>query len=132
MTDFEKMFVKGSLAVSTVVMLMIFYGVSQRRKRDRHVKIMRTAGIVDIVLVLAIVAIRRALPKAMEADTTILRVHLAFSIPALLLWFSAFYTGSQRLKGKCITVHKWNAIVFLICRTGNYVTSFFLHPASSE
>ena len=132
MTKEEQLFVQGSLVVSTVVMGMIFYGVSQRKNRDRHVKIMTTAGIADIVLVLAIVAIRRALPKAMEAETTILRIHLAFSIPALLLWFSAFYTGFQRKKGKCVKLHKANAITFLIMRTGNYVTSFFLHSPAED
>ena len=120
-------FVQVSLAISTVILITIYYGVSQRKNRRRHVPIMLGCGIADILLVLAIIAWRKALPKAMEAETTILRVHLVFSIPALLLWFTAFYTGWRRKRGECVRVHKWNAIAFLVARTGNWVTSFFVY-----
>ncbi|MGA1203774.1 MAG: hypothetical protein ACYTGJ_05055 [Planctomycetota bacterium] len=128
----DRLFVDVSLVVSTCILGLIYYGVSQRRNRARHVRIMTVAGILDITLVLAIVAVRRALPKAMEADTTILRVHLAFSIPALLLWFTAFHTGRRRLQGRCVRLHRVNAIAFLIARTGNWVTSFFIHPPPED
>lgn len=120
-------FVLVSLIVSTMVLAGVYYGVSQRKNRRRHVKVMVTCGIVDILLVLAIVIVRKALPKAMEADTDILRVHLMFSVPALLLWFSAFISGAKRLKGQWVGFHRFNAIAFLIARTGNWVTSFFVY-----
>ena len=120
-------FVLVSLIISTMVLAGGFYGVSQRKNRRRHVKVMLTCGIVDILLVLAIVVVRKALPTAMEADTQILRIHLMFSIPALLLWFTAFASGRQRLRGKWVTFHRFNAIAFLIARTGNWVTSFFVY-----
>ncbi len=121
------LFVTVSLILSTVILLSIYYGVSQRKNRERHIRIMVSCGIADILLVLAIVYFRRALPKAMEADTTILKVHLVFSIPALLLWFTAFWSGIQRKKEKCLRFHRWNAISFLVARTGNWVTSFFVY-----
>jgi len=121
------LFVTVSLMVSTVILLSINYGVSQRKNRDRHIRVMVSCAIADILLVLAIVYFRRALPKAMEADTTILRVHLAFSIPALLLWFTALWSGMQRKKEKYMRFHRWNAISFLVVRTGNWVTSFFVY-----
>lgn len=120
-------FVQVSLAISTLILIAIFYGVAQRKNRRRHVPIMVGCGIADIILVLAIIVWRHALPKAMEADTTILRIHLAFSIPALLLWFTAFYSGVRRKKGKCVGFHRANAILFLIARTGNWITSFFVY-----
>ncbi len=120
-------FVQVSLVISTLILITIFYGVSQRKNRRRHVPIMVGCGIADILLVVAIIGMRRALPQAMEADTAILRIHLAFSIPALLLWFSAFYSGFMRKKGKCVGFHKFNAIAFLVARTGNWVTSFFVY-----
>ncbi len=121
------LFVKVSLVLSTLVLIGIYVGVALRRDPKRHVPIMITCGIVDILLVVAIVAIRHALPTAMHPETWILRVHLAFSIPALFCWFAAFISGSQRRRGRWVRFHKINAIVFLICRTGNWATSFFVY-----
>jgi len=120
-------FVLVSLVLSTLVLAGIWVGVALRRDRRRHIPIMVTCGIVDIALVAAIVVARNAIPQALEARTGVLRVHLAFSVPALLGWFTAFASGAKRRKGKWIAFHRWNAIVFLVARTGNWITSFFVY-----
>ena len=121
------LFVKIALVISTLVLVGVYVGVWFRRDRRRHVPIMITCGIVDIALVIAIIAFRRAVPTAMEAETTVLRIHLAFSIPSLACWITAFASGFQRLGGKWVRFHRWNAMVFLVCRTGNWATSFFVY-----
>ena len=121
------LFVKLSLIASSLIVMGICVGVALRHDRRRHVPIMVTCGIADIALVIAIVVMRRAIDTAMAAETWILRVHLMFSVPALLLWFSAFASGFQRRKGKWVRFHRGNAIAFLICRFGNWVTSFFVY-----
>jgi len=120
-------FVAVSLVLSTLVLIGIGVGVAFRRHRRIHIPLMIGCGIADISLVLAIVLVRRALPTALEADTAVLRVHLAFSIPALLGWGTAFVSGAMRCRGRWKRFHRWNAVGFLVCRTGNWVTSFFVY-----
>lgn len=119
-------FVIGSLVLSTLILIGVYVGVALRRDRKKHIPIMLTCGVLDVGLVFAIVAYRQALDTAMAAEGTILRVHLAFSVPALLCWFVAFASGPMRKKGRWTRVHRWNAMIFLVARTGNWITSFFL------
>lgn len=114
---------------SLLIMVLMGYGISQAKKRDRHVKIMSTAIIWDIILVLQIEFTRSAIIKASKIMTnpTMLKIHLFFAISSVLLYFVMIYTGRRVLRGQVELRKKHKKIGWLTFtfRILTFVTSFY-------
>ena len=114
---------------SLLIMFLMGYGISQAKKRDRHVKIMSTAIIWDIILVLQIEFTRSAIMKASKIMTnpTMLKIHLFFAISSVLLYFVMIYTGRRVLRGEVELRKKHKRIGWLTFtfRILTFVTSFY-------
>ena len=114
---------------SFIILSLIIIGVFLRRKRAAHVKVMLTAIIWDILLVLQIELNRDAIAKASKvvANTQILNIHVSLAVTTVLLYFGMLYTGRKLLKGDGAIrpTHKklgWTTLAFRIL---TFATSFW-------
>lgn len=115
---------------SFLIIILMFYGVYQRKNRYKHVKIMKTAIIWDLILVAQIELTRGAIVKASKVGTnsSILNIHVSLAIATVLLYGVIFYTGS-RLKAGDESIrqkHKLVGISTLTIRVLTFITSFLV------
>ncbi len=114
---------------SFLILSLIYFGVYQRRNRSLHVKIMASAIIWDILLVLQIQLNRSAIQKAVKVveNPMILTVHVCIAVSTVLLYFALIYTGRKLLKGESAIrpKHKLLGISTVVLRTLTFITSFF-------
>jgi hypothetical protein len=108
----------------------MFYGVTKVKKNLRsHIKIMSSAMIWDVLLILQIEITRSAINTASKGtnNPTALLIHLFFAIGSVLLYGAMTYTGRKVLKGeaKFKKLHKKMGIITLVFRVLTFVTSFF-------
>ena len=114
---------------SFCILALMLYGVTQTKIRLRHIKIMSTAIIWDLILILQIELTRSAVAKAMKIieNPTMLKIHLIFAIGSVLLYIVMAVTGTKVYKGRndLIPWHKKFGVTTLIFRTMTLATSFF-------
>lgn len=117
------------IVLSTLVVLLIFYGLSQRHNRAVHVPVMSAAFAADVVLVLAIELSRQAVEKAVtHVDNGLLMFHVAVSLLSLVMYIALTLSGRKLLRGEEAVrpLHQKMAGAFLLFRLSNYVTSFWV------
>ncbi len=112
-------------------LVLIIVGVAYRRVTRVHVPIMLAAFVIDMLNVLLIELNRDAVKRTMEtagvAGEWILKFHILVSVISVVCYVIALITGPLLLlRRRCRTAHRWNAIVFLVCRSINFVTSFWV------
>lgn len=114
---------------SFLIMILMAYGISQAKKRDRHVKIMGSAIAWDIILILQIELTRSAILKASKIMTNpmMLKIHLFFAVSSVLLYFAMIYTGKKIINGETQVKAKhkilgWTTFLF---RVLTFATSFY-------
>lgn len=114
---------------STIIVLLMTYGVLQRKNRKLHVRTMSTVIIWDILLVLQIELSRNAILKASKAisNPAILNIHILLAISTVLMYFGMLYTGRKVLKNdqNIRSIHKKMGITTYILRILTYITSYF-------
>lgn len=115
---------------STLILLLMYVGVYYRQFPTRHVKIMGTTIVWDILLILQIELTRGAIVKAGKSmiNPTFLTVHIAIAVLTVLLYFGLIYTGRKML-AKDYGVHKLHRLMgrlAVFCRTFTYVSSYFV------
>ncbi len=115
--------------VSFLVLLMIGRGLVLRRERLRHVRWMLSAFLLDTALVLWIELNRSAIEQAFDpALRGILAIHIGFSAVAALGWLGLVVLGGLLLRGHS-GLRAWHlrlAVLFLVARLGNFLTSFLI------
>ena len=115
---------------SFIILAMLYYGVTQRKKRSKHIKIMVSAIIWDFILVLQIELSRGAIKQASELVTAplMLKVHLFFAIGSALLFIAMLIMGRKVIKGnnKLLPIHAKLGWTTLFFRTATLVTSYFI------
>ncbi|EQC44494.1 hypothetical protein M899_2385 [Bacteriovorax sp. BSW11_IV] len=114
---------------SFLILALIYLGVYKRKNRALHVKMMTSAIIWDVLLILQIELSRSAIMKASKVMTNpmLLKIHLFFAIGSVLLFVAMLITGRKFLKGNNAIrpLHKklgWTTVVF---RTMTLITSFW-------
>jgi len=115
--------------VSTVVVVVLLVGLYYRNSKPQwHWKIMVTAFVMDVGLVLAIELNRGAIEKATTTDRPLLLFHIGVSVGVLLLYLCQGYLGRQLLRGRMNfrATHRNTGIAFIVFRGLNYVTSFMV------
>ncbi|MFG1492040.1 hypothetical protein ACRXCV_11975 [Halobacteriovorax sp. GFR7] len=114
---------------SFLILSLMIYGVTQSKKRQKHVKIMSGAMIWDIILILQIELSRSAIDKAMEVfqSQTALKIHLFFAVSSVLLYVAMVISGRMVLKGKAglLKKHRYLGITTLAFRILTFITSFY-------
>lgn len=115
---------------SSLILLLIFFGISKSKQRKTHVKIMSSAIIWDILLILQIELSRGAVAKASKAlsNPIILNIHVSLAVSSVILYGVMVYLGRRVLKGdnEILSLHKKFGLLTVICRTLTYVTSYFV------
>ena len=117
------------IPVSTFILLVLAFGLYQRRNRRIHIPCMLAAFVLDVSLVLIIELNRQAIENvATHLDNTLLVFHVSISLMVLILYGVLTYLGFQILKGKpgVLKWHRLLAYPFLVFRLINYVTSFWV------
>jgi hypothetical protein len=117
--------------VSTAVMALLALGIYRRHTPRVHVPIMLVCFVLDLANVVFIEigrgAVEHALSTARSGGEWILKFHIAVSILSLLGYGVALATGLRLLRtGRGRVLHRSNAVLFLLFRVLNYVTSFFV------
>jgi hypothetical protein len=114
---------------SLCIVLLMLVGIVVRRRRDLHVKIMSTAMIWDILLILQIELSRSAILKASKAVTNpmILNIHVSIAVSTVILYGFMVYTGRALLAGKneIRPKHRILGYTTLFMRILTFVTSFW-------
>jgi hypothetical protein len=105
----------------------MLYGVYHRRIRYKHVKIMKTVIIWDLLLVAQIELNRQAINTASKAmsNPAILNIHISLAVSTVLLYGVMFYTGSKLLGGNesIRKFHKPIGLLTLTVRIATLITS---------
>lgn len=112
---------------SFLIVALLIYGVYHRKNRYKHVKIMKTAIIWDLLLVVQIELNRGAIAKASKALTNpmLLNIHVSLAVSTVLLYLLIFITGQKVLKGNenIRVVHRTIGIITLTTRIATLITS---------
>ena len=117
----------ASKAVGTIGLVIIAVGLWFRRRPRLHIPMMVTAFVVDVANVLVIELNRSAIKQALEGGELLLNFHVSVSVICVVCYVVALITGPILLKrGRCRTAHKWNAVVFIVTRLLNFVTSWWM------
>ena len=114
---------------SFLILSLILIGVYLHKKRKIHVRIMLTAIIWDILLILQIELNRGAVAKAAKAasNTMILNIHVSLAVLTVLFYFAMLHTGRKLLAGanEIKPLHRKLGWTTVVLRTLTFITSFF-------
>ena len=115
---------------SALILFLLYFGVWKRKQRSLHVKVMTTAIIWDILLVLQIELTRGAIDKASKVVTNaaLLNFHVSIAVTTVILYGFIFYFGRALLKGNqsVKTKHKVLGLTALVLRTLTLITSYII------
>lgn len=114
--------------LSTLVLVLIAIGVMKRKTTRIHLKLMTTAFLLDVGMVLYIEVTRNAVEQTLGGVTPFLMFHIVISIGVLVAYVFQLQLGRRLLKGVVTSrvTHLWVGVVFCALRLTNYVTSFYI------
>lgn len=115
-------------AISTAVVALIVLGVVNRRTPVLHQRLMTTAFVLDLALVLYIETTRHAVERVVGPAGPLVWFHAAVSTAVLGLYVAQLRLGRQLLAGRTASrrVHVALGLTFLLCRGLNYATAFLV------
>jgi len=115
---------------STLIVLLMIFGISKRHIQKLHVKIMSAVIIWDIILILQIELTRGAIAKASKVmvNPMLLTFHVFIAVTTVLLYFALIYTGRKMLTGDYSVrpLHQKLGKSAFSLRMLTYATSFFV------
>lgn len=115
---------------SFMIVLLFLFGAANRKHRFKHMRIMKTAIIWDLLLVAQIELTRSAINKAskMFANPMILNIHVSLAIGTVLLYLWVFYSGQKLNLGEeaMRKMHKRIGITTLCARISTLITSYLI------
>ena len=114
---------------SLCIVLLMVAGIFQRKRRKLHVKIMSTAMIWDVLLILQIELSRSAILKASKAisNPMALNIHVGIAISTVVLYAFMIYTGRKLLVGQeyIRPKHRMLGYATFFMRLLTFITSFW-------
>jgi len=116
-------------AASTGVLLLIAAGLWYRKRNPRrHLRLMISALIADVCLVLYIEASRHAVEKVATHLRPLLWFHAGVSIGVLICYGLMIALGRPMLAGRYETraLHRGVGAAFVTLRVLNYITSYMV------
>lgn len=115
---------------SFLILILMFYGVKNHAKRKKHMKIMSSAMLWDVLLILQIELTRGAIGKASKALTNpmILNIHVSIAVSCVLLYVVMIITGRKVIQGnnELLPRHRLIGRITLALRVLTFITSFFV------
>ncbi len=112
---------------SILIIALIFFGISKRKQKFTHMKIMKSAILWDLLLVAQIEFSRGAIAKAskMITNPALLNIHVFLAVSTIVFYFFTYYFGNKLAGGnESIRMkHKIFAGLSLIFRLSTFVTS---------
>lgn len=114
--------------ISTIVIVALAVGLSLRHRREIHPKIMFSAFVADLLLVLYIEFTAGAVERVISEVSPLLWFHATVSTATLVLYVWLIVLGRQLLNGREVkrALHRKLAITFCVLRSVNYVTSYLV------
>ena len=121
--------------LNVAIFVAILVGVALHHRRSWHVRIMLSALVADVGLLLWVELANAAIAHAAQGgpgrsgvSAAILWIHIAFSVATLVFWVIQVRNGFQVLRGRyeVLPAHARNARIFLAVRFGNLVTAFLV------
>jgi hypothetical protein len=114
---------------SFLILSLIILGVYLRKNRAKHVKIMGSAIVWDIILILQIELSRGAIATASKPiqNKMMLNIHISIAVLTVLFYFAMIFTGRKLLAGHTSIRSKHKALGWctVVLRVLTFVTSFF-------
>ena len=114
---------------SLCILLLMIVGAALHRRRSLHVKIMSTAMIWDVILILQIELSRSAILKASRAGSNpmLLNIHVSIAVSTVILYAFMIHSGRKVLKGdQTVRLrHKRLGYSTIFMRTLTFITSFW-------
>ena len=115
---------------SILIVALLLYGVSKRKNRFIHMKIMKVAIIWDLLLVGQIEPTRSTITTASKAleNPMILNIHISLAVSSVLLYAFVWYAGAKLNNGDegKRKWHKYFALTALVTRVLTLITSFLI------
>jgi hypothetical protein len=116
-------------AQSLCIVLLMVIGIANRKKRQRHVKIMSVTMIWDVILILQIELSRSAIIKASKAlsNTMALNIHVTIAVLTVVLYGFMIHSGRKLLAGelKIKPRHRNLGWATFAMRILTFITSFW-------
>lgn len=114
---------------SLCIVLLMLAGIVARKRRQLHVKIMSSAMLWDIILILQVELSRSAILKASKAVTNplILNIHVSFAVSTVILYGFMVYSGRKMLAGDVSIRPKHRILGYstFLMRILTFITSFW-------
>jgi hypothetical protein len=114
---------------SFLILSLIFVGIYFRKQRSKHVKIMGSAIVWDLLLILQIELGRSAIAKAVKPieNKMMLNIHISIAVLTVLFYFAMIFTGRKLLSGDTSirAKHKLLGWCTVSLRVLTFITSFF-------
>jgi uncharacterized membrane protein YozB (DUF420 family) len=113
--------------VSLFAILLLTAGLAVRHNRDLHPRIMGTAFLVDVGLVLYLELTRGAIERASRLASQLLSLHVACAVATLVLNVFLLVSGWRILnRGGDRRVHFRGAVLFMVLRVVTFLTAFLI------
>jgi hypothetical protein len=114
---------------SFLIVVLMLFGIKQHRNRLKHKKIMVSAILWDVILILQIEFARSAILKASKVLTNplMLNIHVSIALSTVVLYIFMYFTGNKILKGRndLMITHKWLGRITMSMRILTFITSFW-------
>ena len=114
---------------SSLIVVLLALGLSLRHRRPRlHVRLMISAFVLDVLLVLYIEISRHAVERVVERVHPMIWFHAAVSVGVLLCYVAMILLGRSVLAGRdgSRNWHRHVGMTFVVLRSLNYVTSYMV------
>jgi hypothetical protein len=115
--------------LSTLVLVIVAVGFWLRKRRNAvHIRLMISAFLIDLFMVLYIEISRHAVEKVVASTRPLVWFHAAVSVMVLVCYVAMIQLGRSLLAGHQ-TARKWHRLLgmtFLVLRGLNYVTSYLV------
>lgn len=118
------------LLASTLVIILLAFGLYHRHDKKKHIPLMLTAFVIDLSLVLIIEIQRKAVESVVDnvvhAPNSLVIFHAIVSLLVIVLYIGQIITGTKIARGKRyhLALHQQMAVLFIVLRLTNYITSF--------
>ncbi len=113
---------------SFLILALMAWGISQHAKRQRHVRIMASAMIWDVILILQIELSRGAILKASQAPTNplLLNIHVGIAVTTVLFYVAMVLTGRRLMRGETALYNRHRRLGYttFALRVLTFATSF--------
>jgi hypothetical protein len=115
--------------ISTLVLVIVAVGFWLRRRRNAiHIRLMISAFLIDLCLLVYIEYSRHAVQKVVASTHPVVWFHATVSVVVLLCYVLMIHLGRGVLAGNPTARkrHQMLGIVFVILRSLNYITSYLV------